>query len=484
VHVAARPTPDAPDLVAEQRFLLLETLREYAREQLTVNQEVGLVQQQHAAYYLQVAETGESAIRSTQGAAWLEQLETDHNNLRAALTWALATGDSTTALRLCGTLQWLWSRRGHVQEGKQWLEKSLAIPATAPLAVRAQALSASGRMDHILGNHAQAQRLVEQSLALYQTENDEQEIAGASLQLGGIHRKQHHYEQAEFFYQQGFNWFQAHEDKWGIAAVHIVFGHLSMNRNDFAKARYHYELGLALQRELGDLRQITNVLAGLAALAFQQGEYQHAVLYCEELLVRAKELGDSEDIVNALTELGRIALHQGDFARATDYLTQSFALAQELGYPPILALNLTYQGDLALAQADFVYARQCYDQSLQIAHQVTEKLDIATGLENLAGVANAQADAKRTIQLLGAAAKLRAEISVPLPARDQSRYQQITTAARAQLDETTYASAYAAGYTMTADQAVAFVLNTKPTSQDGRPQGHAPDTKSPVLYLI
>src|SRR5204863_2865309 len=110
VHVAARPAPDTPDLGAERRFLLLETLREYAREQLTLNQEADLVQRQHAAYYVQVAETVEPKLFGPQMALWLAYLETEHNNVRAALTWALATGDSTTVLRLCGVMHWHWGR--------------------------------------------------------------------------------------------------------------------------------------------------------------------------------------------------------------------------------------------------------------------------------------------------------------------------------------------------------------------------------------
>ena len=95
---------------------------------------------------------------------------------------------------------------------------------------------------------------------------------------------------------------------------------------------------------------------------------------------------------------------------------------------------------------------------MAIAHQLANQLDIAAGLESLASVAGAQQAAQRTIQLLGASASLRARIGVPLPASDQPDYQQRMAAARAQLDETTYASAYAQGYAMTPDQAVVVAL--------------------------
>jgi predicted ATPase len=150
------------------RFLLLETLREYAREQLTVNQEAEVVQRQHAAYYLQVVEAIEPKLWDVQVAKWLAYLEIEHNNLRSVFTWTVAAGDMTTALRLCGALGFFWNRHGHLHEGKMWLEKVLAASADTPPTVRAKALSVAGMIEHILGNHARAQTLVEESLAIYQ----------------------------------------------------------------------------------------------------------------------------------------------------------------------------------------------------------------------------------------------------------------------------------------------------------------------------
>ena len=457
VHLPVRQVAAGSTGEGERCFLLLEMLREYALEQLNAHQEIAETKQHYAAYYLELLERSEHEIRDKQFGAWLGRLESEHNNLRAALAWAIAQEDGTTALRLCGVLHWFWAWHGHCQEGKTWLEKSLAVSADAPLTVRAKAFSAAGHMHHILGNHAQAQTWVEKSLTIYQTINDQRNVAEMSLQLAGIIRKQHRYTQAKFFYEQSLKIFQTLGEH-GRPGVHIGLGNLAMNLGDYGQARTHYEQALLGQRASGDKLGIAEVLPRLALQAFHQGDYSRASVCCEELLALAQELGDQESEVNAYNQLGSIAIQQGELAQATRYLTQSFTSAQELNYPPLLASVLANQGNLAMAQVDFVQAQRCFCQSLQVVHQLADPVEIANGLESLAGVAGAQADVDRATRLLGAAASLRQGIGAPLPASEQTRHDQLMAETCSQLGETVYASLYAEGFAMSTDQAVAFAL--------------------------
>lgn len=457
VHLPARQAANST-MAGERRFLLLEMLREYALDQLNAHQEVTQTKQHHAAYYLQQLERSEPEIHGAQLGAWLNALEREHNNLRAALTWAIAQGDGATALRLCGVLQWFWGFRGYCHEGKTWLEKSLLIQADVPQTVRAKALSAVGYMEHMLGNHAQAQRRVEASLAIYQTLNDQHNVAEMSLQLAGIIRQQHHYTQAKFFYEQSFHLFQTLEEYRRIPRVHFGLGNLAMNQGDYGQARTHYEQALVGHRAYGDKYGMIEILPRLAQQAFQQGDYSRARLCCEELFVLGQEMGNQLSIAQALNQLGSIAIEQGEPTQAAHHLNQSFTLAQMLGYPPLVASVLTNQGNLAMAQADFVQAQRCFWQSLQIVHQLADPVEIANGLESLAGLAGAQADVTRATRLLGAAASLRQGIGAPLPASEQTRRDQLIADARSHLGETVYAIAYASGDAMTLDQAVVFAL--------------------------
>lgn len=457
VHLPARQAATST-MAGERRFLLLEMLREYALDQLNVHQEVTQTKQQHAAYYLQLLERSEPEIHSAQLGAWLNALEREHNNLRAAITWAIAKEDGTTALRLCGVLQWFWGFRGYCHEGKTWLEKSLLIQADVPQTVRAKALSAVGYMEHMLGNHAQAQRRVEASLAIYQTLNDQRNAAEMSLQLAGIIRQQHHYATAKFFYEQSFHLFQTLEAYGRIPRVHFGLGNLAMNQGDYRQARIHYEQALGGHRAYGDKYGMIEILPRLAQQAFQQGDYSRARVCCEELLVLSQELGNQLSIAQALNQLGSIAIEQGELSQALHHLAQSFTLAQMLSYPPLTMSVLTNQGKLAVAQAEWVQARQLFCQSLQIAHQLVDIIEIASSLECLAGIAQVQADLERATRLLAAAESLRQRIGSPLPASDQMRHHRMIAAIHSQLDETVYAHLYAEGHAMTPDQAVVFAL--------------------------
>ncbi|MFN8444816.1 MAG: tetratricopeptide repeat protein [Caldilineaceae bacterium] len=442
----------------EPRYLLLEMLREYALEQLQVHNEVPKTKAKHVAYCLQLVEHSDPMVRSAEFGSWLHHLEREHNNLRAALTWTIAQQDGTMALRLCSMLDWFWAWHGHSQEGKRWLEQSFALSAEVPQIIRAQALGAAGHMEHVLGNHAQAQVWVEESLAIYQSLNDQRNVAEKSLQLGGILRKQHRYEQARFFYEQSFRLFESLEERGRLNAVHVGLGNLAMNQNDYQQARIHYEQALIGQRAAGEKSGMIEVLPRLAELAFQQSDYMRSNAYCQELLTLCQELGDQEGLVFAYIQLVRLALQQDEVPQASHYLTQSQTLVQTLGYPPLTASVLTHQGKVALVQNDWTHAHQCFCQSLQITHQLVDPLETANALENLANLCYSQADLEKATCLLGAAENLRQKIGSSLPPKDHADHQQFIAALRTQLDETTYARLYNEGFVMTTDQAVAFAL--------------------------
>src|SRR5581483_7582102 len=154
----------------EPRLGMLETLREYAGERLEAAGETGRLREAHAAYYLALAEEAEPYLRGAQQATWLARLEDEHDNLRAALQWALQQGDAATGLRLGGALWRFWYLHGHAGEGWRWLTQLLALPgddAGDDLArARAQALSGAGTFAELRGDHAGAQALLEESLAI------------------------------------------------------------------------------------------------------------------------------------------------------------------------------------------------------------------------------------------------------------------------------------------------------------------------------
>ena len=129
----------------EFRFAMLETIREYAHEQLRASNEIEAAQRIHAAYVLALAEAAEAALTGPQQTEWLTRLEAEHDNLRAVLGWATACDEAETALRLAGSLWRFWQMHGHVREGRRWLAAALALPAQEAPAVARQGPQCRGR---------------------------------------------------------------------------------------------------------------------------------------------------------------------------------------------------------------------------------------------------------------------------------------------------------------------------------------------------
>jgi predicted ATPase/DNA-binding XRE family transcriptional regulator len=168
----------------EARFTMLETIREYALERLEASGEEDMLRRQHAAYYLALAEGAEPQIQGAEQATWLDRLERDHDNLRAALSWALAAGATEIGLRLAAALGEFWWPLGHVSEGRRWLAAALAGSGPATAAARAKALYRAGELAYGQGDYGVATTRLEESLTLYRDLGDKWGTACALRGLG------------------------------------------------------------------------------------------------------------------------------------------------------------------------------------------------------------------------------------------------------------------------------------------------------------
>jgi len=175
---------------AMPRFTTLATIREYAWERLGAHGEVAALRRRHAAYFLALAEETEPTLWGGPGQrVGLARLADEHDNLRAALAWALESGDAATALRLTGALGWFWFIHGHWSEGRRWTERALAAGADLEASLRAPALNHLGGFALQQLDHALALPVLEEALALWQTLGDERWIAFTLFRLGHVARR-------------------------------------------------------------------------------------------------------------------------------------------------------------------------------------------------------------------------------------------------------------------------------------------------------
>ena len=169
----------------EPHFFMFETLREYALERLVESGEAEAVRRQHAQFFLALAEEAEPQLFFTLRAHWLERLEREHDNLRAALRWFIDQRAVEVGLRLGSALCSFWEARGYLTEGRKWITDLLALAATEPrTAARAKALLGAGNLAYAQGDHVSAETLVTESMAIGREVGDWESIAWSQYRLG------------------------------------------------------------------------------------------------------------------------------------------------------------------------------------------------------------------------------------------------------------------------------------------------------------
>lgn len=341
----------------DPRFRLLETVREFAQERLTSGGEAGAVLARHARYFLALAEETDQAWSPALGTQWLDRLEREHDNVRAALGWYLRH-DVATGLRFGGHLGPFWRVHGHFAEGRRYLEALLEATgmrsehASTAAAPRARALLEAGTLAIDQGDTARAAALLEESLALARSLGDPAA-------------------QAAVLQQQGW---------------------LALRRSDFTRARLTLEQSLALFRAIGDRRETGNVLRHLGGLAADIGAYQQARAYYAESRSLSEQLGDRQAVCWLLSQQGRLAQVQGDLVAAHAFLELGLTFAREIGDRRAIAWNLSSLGNLQRVSGNFARAQALLLEALPLFAALGDHTGQGSVIHHLGHLAVAQGE--------------------------------------------------------------------------------------------
>jgi predicted ATPase/DNA-binding SARP family transcriptional activator len=442
------------------RNRLLETVRQYARDRLLEVGETASVQGRHRDWFLALAERAEPELGGPEARTWLDRLEAEHENLRAALAWSGAQGHIEAGLRLVGALAEFWFVRGYLREGRQHLAGLLALPgAEARTAARAKALRGVGLLASLQGDHQAARALSEESLAIFRELGDRRGIALSLNYLGYVPPDRGNEAAKRALFEESLSIFREMGDKLGIADSLLNLGNLAAEQGEHEAAQMLVEESLAIFREIGHKHGIALSLRWLGRAAQQEGEYEAARALLEESLAISQELGDKVGSAGHLNRLGMLAHDQGDHVAARALFEESLAIYRELGHKDGMARSLGFLGLVANSKGEYQAARASLNESLAIFRELGNKEGIVKDLEGLAAVAVAQGAAERAARLFGAAAALREAIGAPLPPDERADYERQEAPVRAALHEAAFAAAWAAGRAMPLDDAVAFALD-------------------------
>ncbi|MGH9230641.1 MAG: BTAD domain-containing putative transcriptional regulator [Acidimicrobiales bacterium] len=477
------------------RFRMLETLRQYGAERLAERGGTEAIRNRHLGWAVALAADAEPHLEGAGQAEWLQRLADEHDNLRSALEWAATSSDRVSLLSLATALGRFWEVRGHLSEGRRWLEAALEAWSAQSAAPRARAHRWAGVLAQRQGDHHAARRHYEAGLALSRDAEDRRGTASALHSLGNLEGLQGRLDAATALYEESLGIGRDLGDRRVAAASLTNLGWIAQTRGDFVAARRFTEDALAAWKELGDQQGLAQTLTAVAYLALLQGDHQAVRSFCGQSLELQHVLGDRYGACWSITYLGWAAQNEGDLGTARQLHEDALAVRRELGDRYGEAWSLSHLGDLERAAGRPAEARRLLDQSLGLAEELGDTYCISWSLLRLAklvrsdgdcpsaaelfrkglavagrhgdriaaaecleGMAATLADSpgelRHAASLLGTAHALREAAGAPVPAAERQRYERDVHGVRERLGEDAFSDAWEAGRVAAIDDVV------------------------------
>jgi predicted ATPase/DNA-binding SARP family transcriptional activator/DNA-binding CsgD family transcriptional regulator len=415
------------------RFRMLEPVRQYGYERLEESAEARATRYRHASFFLELAERADPKLEGPDQPRWLDRLDEEHDNIRAALSWLLQRADGAgMALRMCAALGEYWYLRGHIGEGRRWLEGAIATPAP-PSAARARALQRVARLAIVQGDFDRSEGAI---------------VEGLGLERSGLFRT-------------GGGDSIAAELRRTLALALAV-------RGDLERATDLSEESLALSEGVGSVRGAMISLFCIGITSYVRGDVRRALRLLEEALALSREVGDPSMIASVSIQLGYTLLLDGDLERAKMVTREAATILREQNHRHFIAFALDNLGWVALLEGDTERAATEFKEGLMLRREIGEKESLPSTLEGLASVAGTRGEARRAARLFGAARTLREAMSVQQQFGEHALEEPYSSVARTRLDEASWEAAFAEGQAMTYDEVFEYAFSEEdPDTSDG-----------------
>ena len=405
----------------EPRFVMLETIREYALERLEACGEEIEARRAHVAYFMTRAQEAEPELRGPLQQQWRDALEADLDDIRAALAWTLGASvdpaDAESGLLMVGSLWYFWFQRGLTGEARRWLAQALA-KAPGRGRPRAQALLGAGTLAWRQGDLATARDHLDESAKL---------------------------------------WREA-DDLRGLAETLHVSGHVRFDQRDYEAARDLFEESLADYRRADDTIGALPLVGDLGLVAYHEGDFTTADTILADSLLLYRAHGLKDRVAGTLNALGDLALLAGDADRATACYEESLALWRELRGVPGIASALHKLGQVSRYRHDNRLARARFSESLALQKELGNNQGIGECLAGLAATIAAAGRPVRAAQLFAASTTLLASIGVPLAPVDQLTLDRDIDASRREVGSDAWDEAWSVGSALLTEQAIQLAL--------------------------
>ncbi|NTU81291.1 MAG: helix-turn-helix domain-containing protein, partial [Chloroflexales bacterium] len=453
-----------PDDAGEPRFRMLETMREYAGTRLADDGDEAELRSRHAAYYLALAEAAAPQLRGPDQRRWLDRLEAEHENLRAACAWLHEARRPQEALRLVGALHWFWDRRGYLHEGRALTQQALALAEASPSEggtlrrLRGWALIGAAALAFDQGDWAAAATSAEAAREQFGSLDEHPGLTLALLRLA-FGRALYEPARGHDLLAEARAHAAAAGDPWFVGLAHFVSAQAALfGAQNTVTARARMRDAMPALRASGDPYLLAHGLATSGSIELAEGNLQAAREALEEGLVTARKLGDKRSVALIAANAADVARCQGDYERAAELYSESLGLYHELGNQAELPAILHNQGYVALGQGDVGAAQELFRESLRRQHGRGNVRGLAEGLAGLAAVAAAMGASTEAARLFGAVEALRSAHPGPMWPAERFEVERQLAALRGRLPERVFAEQWAAGRTLSLEQVIAEAL--------------------------
>lgn len=401
-------------------FLVLESLHEYAAEQLRSGADYDEIRHRHAEYYLQLAQKIVPKSWEYEADRWLSGLLAEYGNLQATLYWLIEQGDGEGAAQMFEALVHFWTMQRKQSEIRSQIEVILEMADQLPNSRRLSIFGlAGGVFRGMINDYQRALECHTEHLRLARLQNDMATAAIAQVDLG-------------------------------LTLLEL---------GEYDQAREHLQESFAIQETLpGPTRLMCAALRHLGTLAMYVSELDEARNFLSESLRLCRELQEKLDYASTLNQLGRVEFYAGNYSLAQTHCEESLALFRTLGYRRAYAHVLCNLGPVYLYQGDAARARTVLQESLITWQDLEDYHGNIWNLERLAEIAAQFNQIEKAVRLWGAAAAFRDHLHVPMPPVERQRYESPFVAAREQLSEAEWLVLWKEGRGLSLEQALALTL--------------------------
>jgi len=440
------------------RYDLHELLRQFADEKLREADEFTTTWDKHLDYFVTWAEKANVGLRGVEQMIWFGHLETEHDNLRAALRWGIYGQRPETGLRLAVALWFFWFRRGYWREGFEWLK--VGIDRTeGETSTRAYAMSYAAPMLAQLGSFIAAGSYLNESLRIGEKLGLHDLVAMSYVSLSFTEAD---YEKATELFEQALSLLRQVEARNELTAALFLYGDRARAQGDLSRAEVLYQESLDIAQADQNRELMTSPLGSLGRLAVYREDYERAVVLIQQTIAIARELGSRVGIADWLVYLGTLELYRGNYNAAEKYLEETLTLFRDLGNQMGIAHVYHCLADLALHQGDYDRAAKLASDSLSMAQglltNISNREFSIMRLLIVGKLAYVHQDCEKVAQLLGAAESLREQNGYLLEPLPRAEYEEAVEQVRAQLDPAVFEAAWAEGQAMTEAEAITSAL--------------------------